>query len=247
MEQCSDAKSKVSCTCLSGYAGKYCHIPPSCDKLPKGSPSGIYTILKAPSERVKVYCDLSSEPGFVWTLIESVAYDSAIRSLYLQKPFYVDFPRNEIAPIWTDYRLSLSNMQYVDTHSTHWRATCMFDSGGLNYADYLRVKKSSQQLLPQISQRCIRYEYISVRNISCSDCTGFFQHDVYHAFVDSTRGKDMIPRCEWAGTHGAVVKHINGAFDGEENFGVYEIVNPLHQCSSSNNSTTNYWLGKKIN
>jgi hypothetical protein len=183
----------------------------------------------------------------VWTLIESFAFESTISSKYMLFPFYKNFSINESNPNWLDYRLSLINMHHIDGYATHWRATCTFDSQGLIYADYLRVDKTNQQLLQKVAETCIRFEYISVRNISCSDCTGFFQHDVYHAFVDSTRGKDMIPRCEWAGTHGAVVKHINGAFDGEENFGVYEIVNPLHQCSSSNNSTTNYWLGKKIN
>lgn len=197
---------------------------------------------------MKVYCDFTSEPGFIWTLIESFVFAVETRKKYISKSFHVDFPRGETNLNWTDYRMSLNNMRHIETHSTHWRATCKFESDGLRYDDYIRVNKASQSLLQEIPEKCIRYEVISARNISCKNCTGYINSKGYHIFGDSTRGKSLIPPCDWDGTLGAVISYVAGLLfpDGEEIFGVYEVFNPLHRCSSSASATTNWWLGKKV-
>ena len=54
-----------------------------------------------------VYCDLQSEPGFVWASIQSLSF--ANKATYKDKGFGTDFPVNDNnnEPEWNSYRLSL--------------------------------------------------------------------------------------------------------------------------------------------
>lgn len=33
---------------------------------------------------------------------------------------------------------------------------------------------------------------------------------------------------------------------GEDNFGVYDTVNPVHRCTANENSTTQWWFGERV-
>ena len=88
------------------------------------SQSGKYDIFNSANKPFSVYCDLQSETGFVWALIQSLSF--ANRATYKDKGFSTDFPVNDNnnEPDWNSYRLSLSHMQSLSNHSTHLRVTC---------------------------------------------------------------------------------------------------------------------------
>ena len=66
--------------------------------------NGIYSISDDNGIEFNVYCDFTSEPNSVWTLIESFSLDK--NELFKDKPFNIDFPYLEDSPDWDNYRLS---------------------------------------------------------------------------------------------------------------------------------------------
>ena len=63
------------------------------------SRSGSYDIYNSTEEPFSVYCDLQSEPGFVWTLIQSFSLSK--RDIFAGKPFGTTFPLNRNNMNWT--------------------------------------------------------------------------------------------------------------------------------------------------
>ena len=56
----------------------------------------------------EVFCDFTSEMGFVWTLIESFSF--RYNDEFKDKAFYEDYPLNKEAFTWSKFRLSLPRM-----------------------------------------------------------------------------------------------------------------------------------------
>jgi len=89
--------------------------------------------------------------------------------------------------------------------------------------------------------RCKKYEYINIRGYGCENCTAHFvQKDPWHAHVDSFHGSSK--GCQLKSPQTGAVK-LPG---GEDNFGFYETVNPVHRCSSGPESTTQWWFGEQL-
>ena len=213
--------------------------PRSCKDIAKNgaSTSGKYDIYDSNSERFSVYCDLQSEPGFVWTLIQSFSLSkrNAFNYTGFGKNFEIDIEVGEVN--WNEFRLSLSQMQYLANHSTHLRATCNFSTDGLQYTDYARAKLAGHDIFGTWNT-CKMYEYVNIRGINCSDCTALTkqQEDVsWHI-----RSYNSIEfGCEFDGKPGGV--------PGEKNFGQFSklYMNQDHRCSFSPASTTQHWFGAK--
>ena len=53
-------------------------------------------------------------------------------------PFSVNSLVNENAQNWKLYRLSLARMISLQSHSTHWRATCNYPTHGVDFRAYVR-------------------------------------------------------------------------------------------------------------
>ena len=160
---------------------------------------------------------------------------------FANKPFYVDNPDNNKAFSWNKFRLTLSQMKMIAKHSSRFRATCNFNTDGLNYTDYLRAKFTDIDVMQLKYDRCKKYEYINIRGYGCENCTAHFvQKDPWHAHVDSFYGSSK--GCQLTSPLAGAVKLPAG----EDNFGYYETVNPVHRCSSSPNSTTQWWFGEQL-
>ena len=146
--------------------------PRSCKDIAKNgaSTSGKYDISNSDNERFSVYCDLQSEPGFVWTLIQSFSFSKRNTFNYagFGKNLEIDIEEGEVN--WNEFRLSLSQMQYLANHSTHLRATCNFSTDGLQYTDYARAKLAGHDIFGTWNT-CQMYEYVNIRGINCSNCT----------------------------------------------------------------------------
>ena len=183
-----------------------------------------------------VYCDFDLNSSAAWTLVQS--YELRNTMLLQKKPFFLDFPANEISPNWDGYRLSKSRIQTIQEDSTKFRVTCNYDTEGVVYRDYLQATKSEIDILTLNSlELCLIVEWINIRGQSCKQCTAFIAQDSNHglhgdSFYAVTKGCEFQPNKS---------SYCDGI--GEDNFGSYLCINKAHRCSSSPSATTQTWLG----
>ncbi|XP_078356938.1 uncharacterized protein LOC144641786 isoform X1 [Oculina patagonica] len=243
-EICDPHSTRFNCTCPDTHTGQRCEeikCPRTCKDIAKNgaTTSGKYLIFDSTNEAFSVFCDMVSEPGFVWTLIQS--FSLAKEDMFANKSFSVDFPVNQGGDDvdWNSYRLSLSQMQSIADHSTHLRATCNFPTDGLQYTDYARAKLEGHDIFGNWDSLCRLYEYINIRGNECSNCTALTKQKNGKAWiVKSHKSKEL--GCEFDGAP--------GASQNENNFGRYSgggEINSNHRCSSSPASTTQHWFGVK--
>ena len=223
------------------YYGRFCQERRalSCkEQLQKIRRSGVYQLFDPTTISLyEVFCDANSEKGFVWTLIESFSRHN--KNEFANKPFYKSYPINQDAFTWSKFRLSLPRMIATANRSTHVRATCNFNTEELQYRDYFRAKLSDTDVMRLNFDGCKKYEFISIRGYNCTNCTAHFvQSDVWHAHTDSHWAPSV--GCQFTSPSGDAVKSDGG----EDNFGFYRAVNPVHRCVSNDDSTTQWWFGE---
>lgn len=178
-----------------------------------------------------MYCDMTSEAGAAWTLVESYTLKNVIMKQFRSYSLKVNGPVNENSPNWKLYRMSLPQMNHIKSQSTHWRITCSFPTYGVDYTDYVRGKFADFDVMTFHGVgTCKKVEYINVRGLRCAHCTsGWWQSNIFPLHV-STEAK-----CEFKTTQGAV--------HSEDNFGLYVYQNVKFRCTSGPRSTTNVWFG----
>ena len=241
-ELCNHAKQKFNCTCAIGYVGRLCEkkSPTSCKQLQlqakKPKNSTVYTLYDPASKSFyQTFCDLTSENGFVWTLLES--FSLANNNHFQAEPFLKDYPVSQNSFKWNKFRLSLPIMNSTLSHSTHFRATCNFSTDGLVTTDYLRAKTTNLNILQLNGWPCVKMEYINIRGYDCYDCTAQMIQDInWHIHTDSS-----VISCQFKSASNSSVKSRGG----EDNFGSYHSSNPLHRCTSGENATTQWWFGEQ--
>ena len=170
------------------------------------------------------------------------SYSLANKNQYMNYVYYLhDAPISEDVPNWDAYRLSLSHMKFIRSHTTHWRATCNFPTDVFDFRDYFRAIFNNFDLLDASTNYgygiCREYEFLNIRGIECSNCTaatfhGFYLNKYMSCHIDSTYNPKS---CEFDATSGAVVY--------EDNFGFYYVTNPNFRCTASSTSTTQIWFG----
>ncbi|XP_065051798.1 uncharacterized protein LOC135681285 isoform X5 [Rhopilema esculentum] len=177
-----------------------------------------------------VYCDFSSEPNFVWTLVTS--FSLANNYLFKNKPLYDNDPISEYEPNWNSYRLAFSVMEYVSSVSTHWRATCSYPGYGVDYRDYVRAKLSEiNPLTYNTYGECRTVELINIRGYSATgQLVKFWQRWDLFFCTDSS-----YDSCFVLAKPGSILN--------EDNFGYYGTVNKDFRCTENSASTTQYWIG----
>ncbi|XP_065050983.1 uncharacterized protein LOC135680750 [Rhopilema esculentum] len=192
--------------------------------------NGIYRISDDDGVEFNVYCDFTSEPNSVWTLIESFSLGK--NDLFKDKPFTIDFPYLENSPNWENYRLSKTRIEKIKSTSTHWRATCSFDVFGVDYRDYIRFKLSAfDPLCYHINAEPKHVELVNVRGYSATEqLVDFWQRDGIHFHIDSN-----------INVHFPQAK--NGSLFSEDNFGCYLSRNEAFRCTTNTSSTTQHWIG----
>ena len=236
-ELCHHAKQKFTCICAIGYVGKFCEkkSPTSCKQLQleaqKPKNSTVYTLYDPASKSFyQTFCDLTSANGFIWTLLES--FSLAKNNHFKAQPFDKDYPVNQNSFKRNKFRLSLPIMNSTRSHSTHFRATCNFNTDGRVTTDYLRAKTTDLNILQLDGWPCVKMEYINIRGYDCYDCMAKMVQGInWHLPTDSS-----LTSCRFKIAHDSSV-------ESEDNFGYYDIVNPLHRCTSGDNATTQWWFG----
>ena len=127
---------------------------------------------------------------------------------------------------------------WLRDHSTHWRATCRYDTDGTVHTDYLRASLEDFDIIRQVyivNHDCRRYEYVNIRGNECVNCTTrtWYKKGAHHFHIDSSYQNG----CDSSG----IIP--NQAVHDEDNFGLYKVVNPKFRCTSSQNATTQFWIG----
>ncbi|XP_015763699.1 PREDICTED: uncharacterized protein LOC107342722 [Acropora digitifera] len=240
-ELCNHAKQKFNCTCAIGYVGRLCEkkSPTSCKQLQlqakKPKNSAVYTLYDPASKSFyQTFCDLTSETGLVWTLLES--FSLANNNHFKAQPFLKDYPVSQNSFKWNKFRLSLPIMNSTRSHSTHLRATCNFNTDGLVTTDYLRAKASDLNILQLHRYPCVRMEYINIRGYHCYDCRAKMIQGIHsHLHTDSSY---KLTPCQFTSAR-------NSSVQSEDNFGSYNTINPSHRCTSGDNATTQWWCGEQ--
>ena len=90
--------------------------------------SDFYWLFDNKDRRYVAYCDLSSEPGSAWTLVMSFNRANKDLPQFQRKSFLDDTPINHNTPNWYSYHQTLERMKNIRSRSSHWRATCSFNS-----------------------------------------------------------------------------------------------------------------------
>ena len=140
--------------------------PNSCvDYLRRGiSQSGRYKLYDQTGKTYAAYCDMKSELDTAWTMVMSWTPVNRRLSAFFKIPFKYNSPKNEDAPNWDLYRLSLARMRLLQTHSTHWRATCSYPTHGIDFRDYLRGNFKDFNIFDFVGERqCKKVEYVNIR------------------------------------------------------------------------------------
>ena len=211
--------------------------PTSClDYLLRGdSTCGMYRIYDDAGNNFPAYCDFKSEPGTAWTLVMSWANKHRSLPALRENPFKNNAPINENSRNWNLYRLSLTRMKSLQSHSTHWRATCSFPTHGVDFTDYVRGNIKDFKIIDFIGDRqCKKVEYVNIRgHIGIHLTTRFWQGTNYMLHIDSSHSV-----CNFDPTSGSV--------SSEDNFGYHGTINPKFRCTEGDQSTTQWWFGAHL-
>ena len=94
--------------------------------------------------KLSVFCHFTTQ--YAMTLVMSFSKQQC--DVFHPYSLVQDFPKNEDAQNWSEYRLSLANMKGIrDGSSTHWMYTCSYQTRGLSEVDSLRSKFSETDIL----------------------------------------------------------------------------------------------------
>ncbi|KAL9968544.1 hypothetical protein ACROYT_G020652 [Oculina patagonica] len=246
-EICEPASVRYNCSCSLPFLGKHCEIQlrKSCQdyKAAGVNKSGLYRVIDDSNRIFKVFCDFDSEPGFAWNLFESVSLSN--KDLFKSAVFYDYSDSSAVSgdsPNWQAYLIKRHYLLWLRDQSTHWRATCRYNTDGTVYRDYLRASFEDFDIItvtPSVSSTCRKYELVNIRGNECVDCTAatWYRKGSYHLHIDSSDNSGM--GCDFDGT-------LSGDnANREDNFGYYGTENPIFRCTSNLESTTQYWIGGK--
>ena len=134
-------------------------------------------------------------------------------------------------PNWLAYLIRSAYLAWLGAQSTHWRATCRYDTDGVVYTDYIRTSLTDCNILTlqTVPGTCFQFEFVNIRGNECFNCTLSLWNEkgIYPLHRDNT-----LNVCDFSGEAGAKLS--------EDNFGFYDVVNPSHRCSSNASSTTQF-------
>ncbi|PFX34616.1 hypothetical protein AWC38_SpisGene487 [Stylophora pistillata] len=244
IEMCEPSSVRYNCSCPVPFVGKHCEtqLKRSCQdyKAAGSTASGLYTLNDDNSQTFQVFCDFDSEPGFAWNLIESFSLSNNHR---FQKNivFYDDYQAiSGDAPNWQAYLIERPYLLWLRNQSTHWRATCRYNTDGTVYTDYLRASLEDFDIIrdvPTVVNTCRPYEYVNIRGNECENCTAatWYKKGVIRLHIDSS----CSCGCDFDGSK------TDAAISSEDNFGYYGAKNPKFRCTSNQADTTQFWIGSK--
>ncbi|KAL9968542.1 hypothetical protein ACROYT_G020649 [Oculina patagonica] len=246
-EICEPASVRYNCSCPVPFVGKHCEIKlimKSCQdyKAAGVDKSGLYAIEDDSNQTFQVFCDFDSEPGFAWNLIESFSLSN--KHLFQNDVVFYNYIDSSVvsgdSPNWQAYLIKRRYLLWLRDQSTHWRATCRYNTDGTVYRDYLRASFEDFDIIrvtPSVASSCQKYELVNIRGNKCANCTAatWYLKGSYPLHIDSSY------------RHGCVFdgNQSGDVISSEDNFGYYFAVNSKFRCTSSSEATTQFWIGGK--
>ena len=222
------------------FCAFYSQWPRSClDLMRSGArASSFYYIRDSRNNPIPVFCDLTSEPGWAWTLVMSQSFRNRKIKQLMRVPLYRDAPLNVSNPNWDEYRLSLQQMNDLRAVSSHWRITCNFPTEVLEYRDYTRGNFSRVNLLSFDGHNvCKKVDYMNVKGRNCSHCpVAWWQDSVTIFHHDLSLG-----RCFFE----TFIRRVSSVYNADY-FGWYENVDSSFACCLDDSSSTNHWFGAHV-
>ena len=142
------------------------------------------------------------------------------------------------SPNWQAYLIKRPYLLWLRNQTTHWRATCRYNTDGTVYRDYLRASFEYFDIIrdiPEVTDACRHYEFVNIRRNECVNCTArtWYMKGVWPLHIDSYF-QDL---CDFDGSLSGDLIH------SEDDFGLYGVVNPIFRCTSSPEATTQFWIG----
>ena len=133
-------------------------------------------------------------------------------------------------------RLGLQRMQNIRSLSTMWRATCSFPIRKADiFRDYIRAQLQNIDILTyKDTWKCLEVDYINIRG-----------HEGKHITVPFWQPQDQVLHTDSSVKH-CTFDATEGSVENEDNFGLYVSHNVKFQCTESDNSTTQFWLGTNV-
>jgi len=244
IEKCQTFKDKFECQCPPNFMGKYCErnltysacldIAKNSNQLPK---SGVYEIVRSDNGIIfPVYCTF--ELNKAWTLIESFSLDNINK--FQNLTFNTHGFSNIKPPFWENYRIGIWRIKYVHSKSTLFAATCDFPkrTGRSLIPDFLLGSLKDVDFITETSiNGCRKYMKIDIRGRKCSNCTAYTVYggaESYHFHIDMN-DKSSSALCD--------LKPFEGGL--HEYFGYYKSPNSEFLCTTTHESTTQWWLGQE--
>ena len=130
-------------------------------------------------------------------------------------------------------------MKSIQEDSNKFRVTCNYNTEGVVYRYYLQVATHQLNMLTATNlDSCILVERVNIRGQGCETCTAYIAQGRWNLALQRDSYYSTARGCEFKPTGGLRCDGL-----GEDNFGVYECVNPAHRCSSALSSTTQTWFG----
>ena len=144
------------------------------------------------------------------------------------------------SPKWQEYLIKRHYLVWLRDHSTHWRATCRYNTDGTVYTDYLRASFEDFDIVrvtPKVTSSCQKYELVNIRGNECANCTAatWYLKGAFPLHIDSSSRLG----CDFDGSQSGDV------VGSEDNFGYYQALNSKFRCTSSLEATTQFWFGSK--
>ena len=154
---------------------------------------------------------------------------------FQRKSFLDDAPINHNTPNWYSYRQTLERMKNIRSRSSHWRATCSFNSKRvIDYRDYMRGKFSGFDIMTFLGDgKCQPVEYVNIRGHASGSGTTAQFWQMLNSYILHINSEST----------GCGFKPNIGAIPSEDNFGFYSSPNSNFRCTTSDDSTTQWWFG----
>ena len=204
--------------------------------LENATSKAIYNIVDEDNKPFPVYCDFGSESGAAWTLIQSCSLRNFLDH-FQRRPFYAyNMPINIL--IHLGGRATVSHYPVCSRYGTHpligvqllifqqmeWTTEITGEFHCKTWIWLWIIKKGITAFFS---------EHVNVRGNECTNCTVWC---IYSSTLD-------LHMDSWGGTGGCSFNGRPGGIRYEDNFGYYTSRNHNFRCTSSINSTTQFWLG----
>ena len=157
-------------------------------------------------------------------------------SAFYNTPLNRNDPENENSSNWDHYRLRLKRMRSLQVQCTHWRATCSYQTYGIDFRDYLRCNFKDCNIVDCLETgQCKRVEYVIIRGHNGTNLKVPFWQKKSTWMLHHDSSYDL---CQFTAKVGSV--------SSEDNFGFYYTFNPTFRCTQADNSTTQWWFGAHL-